>query len=46
MLPEFTWFTGSDIGASSYRLKIDKVQDTKGLPMEEAYSILLPEKHP
>lgn len=43
---EFTWLTGSDMGTSSYRIKIDKVQDTKGLPMEEPYSIFLPERPP
>ena len=43
---EITWFTGSDRGTSSYRIKIDKVQDTKGVPMEEAFSKFLPETPP
>ena len=44
--PELTWSTGSDTGTSSYRIKIDKVQDTKGMQMEEAYSTFLPETRP
>lgn len=43
---EFTWLTGSDKGTSSYRIKIGKLQDTKGLSMEEPYSIFLPETPP
>jgi hypothetical protein len=43
---ELTWLTGSNIGTSSYRIKIDKVQDTKGMQMEEPYSIFLPETPP
>jgi hypothetical protein len=43
---ELTWLTGSDIGTSSYRIKIDKVQDTRGMQMEEAYSTFLPETPP